>query len=202
MNRAITNYNTNVSSTNFKQRLLRNHGSVYIDTWLLWKITIYGNGAQYVNDKIIKAPVSEVFDLSNILQFIIDCFYYGQFPQEQFVRNTHQSSFHVALEFGDELYHIHKQPLDEFLANISFVANQFPIQKINKGLYLNGSLSSISLGVIMKLSNSPFSLKIKCSLNPKNQPMEHFPSVQRLKMFYGYVSFGCDRRESECCLQN
>ena len=28
---------------------------------------------------------------------------------------------------------------------------------------------------IMKLSSSPFSLQIRCSLNPKNQPMEHLP---------------------------
>ena len=36
-------------------------------------------------------------------------------------------------------------------------------------------LYSTSLRVIMKLSTSPFSLQMRCSLNPKNQPIEHFP---------------------------
>lgn len=62
----------------------------------------------HVNDNIVEAPVSGVFGLSNILQFIIDSFYYGSFPQEEFVGNTHQGYFHVALEFGDKLYPIHK----------------------------------------------------------------------------------------------
>ena len=35
--------------------------------------------------------------------------------------------------------------------------------------------SSVLSGVIMKLSNSPLSLMMICSLNPKNHPIEHFP---------------------------
>ena len=35
-------------------------------------------------------------------------------------------------------------------------------------------------GVIKKLSSSPFSLQIRCSLNPKNQPIEHFPPPSML----------------------
>ena len=39
----------------------------------------------------------------------------------------------------------------------------------------NGSRSSTFPGVNIKLRISPLSLIIKCSLNPKNQPIEHFP---------------------------
>ena len=51
----------------------------------------------------------------------------------------------------------------------------FPYRNSINALCSSGFRSSTSPGVIMKLSSSPFSLQIRCSLNPKNQPMEHLP---------------------------
>lgn len=53
--------------------------STALQGMLLLKHTICSNSSQYVYDKIVKASVSGVFDLSNILQFVIDSFYYGSF---------------------------------------------------------------------------------------------------------------------------
>ena len=40
---------------------------------------------------------------------------------------------------------------------------------------IGGALSSTSPGVNMKFKSSPFSLHIRCSLNPKKQPIKLFP---------------------------
>ena len=42
-------------------------------------------------------------------------------------------------------------------------------------LYSSDLRSSTSPGVIIKLRISPFLLQIRCSLKPKNYPMEHLP---------------------------
>lgn len=62
-----------------------------------------------------------------------------------------------------------------FLPIYPLSANNFPYMNSTKVLYSGGFLSSTSPGVIMKLSNSPFLLQIRCSLKPKNHPMEHLP---------------------------
>ena len=54
-------------------------------------------------------------------------------------------------------------------------AYSFPLIFLKKASCLSGSLSSTPPGVSMKFSISPLSLIIKCSLKPKNHPIEHFP---------------------------
>jgi len=73
-----------------------------------------------------------VLHLCNILKLIIHSFYNGSFSEYESVRNAHQSSFHVAFQFGNKLYSIHKQPLEEILANVPLVADQLTIYEIYK----------------------------------------------------------------------
>lgn len=113
--------------------------------------------------------------LCDVFQFIVYRLYNSPFPKKQSVRHAHQSAFHIAFQFSDKLYAIDKQALEKILADISFVRNQLTIDKSINALYSNGFLSSTSPGVIMKFSSSPFSLQIRCSLKPKNHPMEHLP---------------------------
>lgn len=54
-------------------------------------------------------------------------------------------------------------------------AHNFPFMFFRNRPCLKGSRSSTFPGVNMKLRISPLSLIIRCNLNPKNQPMEHFP---------------------------
>lgn len=56
-------------------------------------------------------------------------------------------------------------------------AHSFPLMLFRKLPCINGSLSSMSAVVNMKLRISPLSLIIKCSSNPKNYPIEHFICV-------------------------
>ena len=54
-------------------------------------------------------------------------------------------------------------------------AHSFPLMFFRNLPCFKGSRSSTFPGVNMKLRISPLSLIIRCSLNPKNHPMEHFP---------------------------
>ena len=72
-------------------------------------------------------------------------------------------------------------------------AQSFPLMFSKILPCFNGSRSSTFPGVNMKLRISPLSLIIRCSLNPKNHPMEHFPRSASPQMSYGAESFGYDR---------
>lgn len=63
-------------------------------------------------------------------------FYNSPFPKKQPVRHAHQSPLHVAFQFGDKLYTICKQPLEEVSVDIPFVRNQFAIDEFDKSLLL------------------------------------------------------------------
>ena len=62
-----------------------------------------------------------------------------------------------------------------FLLIYPLSPTNLPYMNSTMVLYSSGFLSSTSPSVIMKFSNSPFSLHIRCSLKPKNHPMEHLP---------------------------
>ena len=51
----------------------------------------------------------------------------------------------------------------------------FPLIFFNNTPYLSGSLSSTPPDVNTKLRISPLSFMTRCSLKPKNQPIEHLP---------------------------
>ena len=54
-----------------------------------------------------------VLYLRNVLQFIIHRFYNSPLSEQQFVRDVHQCSFHVAFQLGNKLYAINEKPLEE-----------------------------------------------------------------------------------------
>ena len=70
-----------------------------------------------------------MFHLCNILQLVIYRFYYCSFPEQQLVRHAHQGTFHVVFKFGDKLYAIHEQPLEEIPSDLAFVRDQFAIDE-------------------------------------------------------------------------
>ena len=61
-----------------------------------------------------------------------------------------------------------------FLSRI-LSAHSFPLMFSRNVPCFNGSRSSTFPGVNIKLRISPLSLIIRCNLNPKNYPIEHFP---------------------------
>lgn len=74
--------------------------------------------------------------LCDILQFVIDGFDDSPLSEQHPVRHCHQRPLQVALEFGNELYPVHKEFPEELLANVSFVADQLAVKEIRKYLVL------------------------------------------------------------------
>ena len=116
-----------------------------------------------------------MFHLCNVLQLVIYRLYDGTFPEQQFVRHAYQSTFHVVFKFGDKLYAVHEQALEKVLADIAFVCDQLPVYEFNEGLvFQRFPVIHISRGY-HEVEQLPFSLQIRCSLKPKNHPMENLP---------------------------
>ena len=68
-----------------------------------------------------------VFNLGDVLQLVIDRFYQGAFPQQDFVRYAHQGVLHVILHFGYQLYAVEKEALEQSLPDISLVRAKFTL---------------------------------------------------------------------------
>ena len=77
-----------------------------------------------------------MFDLGDVLQFVIDSFYDGSLSGKQPVRHAHQCAFHVVLEFCYQLDTIDEKALKQFLTDISLISNKFTVQELHKGLVL------------------------------------------------------------------
>ena len=70
-----------MSSTHLEQSKLCVNSPLYIDTGLLWEQTIGSNSTQSIDNEIVKASMSGVLHLRNILKLIIHGFYNGSFSE-------------------------------------------------------------------------------------------------------------------------
>lgn len=77
-----------------------------------------------------------MFYLCDVFQLIIDSLNNSPLPGKQSVRHTHDCALHVALELCYQLYTIDEEALEQFLADISFVSDKFPVQEFHKSLVL------------------------------------------------------------------
>ena len=73
-----------------------------------------------------------MLNLRNILQLVIHSLNDSPLPEKQFVGHGHQSPLHVAFEFRDKLYAIHKKSFEKVLANVPFVTDKLSIYEFDK----------------------------------------------------------------------
>lgn len=126
----------------------------------LRKKRVGGQACHQVNHEADNRTVSGVFNPSHILEFIIDGFNQRPFPQEDLVRDGHYLSFHVALEFCNQLNAIHKEFGEEVLADVSLVSHKLAEYLLDKGLVPQRLAVIDVAGRGMKFNKSPFSLQI------------------------------------------
>lgn len=100
---------------------------MYLDAWFLREAAICRQRGQEIDNEVVKAPVSGMFHLGDVLEFVIDGFYDGPLPEQQSVRDAHQRTLHVALQFRDELYAIDKQAFKEALADDPLSPTSLPL---------------------------------------------------------------------------
>ena len=72
--------------------------------------------------------------LRDILQLVVDSLNDGPLSGKQPVRHTHDGSLHVALELRYELDAVNEEALEQFLANVSFIPDEFSVEEFHKRL--------------------------------------------------------------------
>ena len=72
--------------------------------------------------------------LCDILQLVVDSLNDGPFSGKQSVRHTHDGSFHVAFEFSYQLDAVNEEAFEQFLAYVSLVSDEFPVEEFHKRL--------------------------------------------------------------------
>ena len=63
---------------------------IHVNGGFLLKKAICRNSRQGICNEVVKGTMPGMFDLCNILQFIIDRFNLGSFSEQNLVGNTHQ----------------------------------------------------------------------------------------------------------------
>ena len=72
--------------------------------------------------------------LCDILQLVVNRLYDGPLSGKQPVGHTHNGSLHVALEPRYELDAVNEEAFEQFLAYVSLVSDEFPVEEFHKGL--------------------------------------------------------------------
>lgn len=98
-----------------------------INGGLLFKETVGSDSRQGICNEVTKRTVSGVFNLCNVLQFIIDRFNQCSFSEQDFIGYTHQRVPHIVLNFSDKLYTVKEKVFKQSLTGISFVGTEFPL---------------------------------------------------------------------------
>lgn len=119
--------------------------------------------------------VSGMFHLCNILKFVVNCLYNRPLLSKSLSDILMIEPFMLLFSFVMSCIPSTKSRLNRFLLIYPLSPTSLPYMKSTNALYSIGLRSSMSPGVIMKLSNSPFSLHIRWSLKLKNHPIEHLP---------------------------
>ena len=77
--------------------------------------------------------MSGMFDLYDILEFVIDGFHQGSFHEDNIVIHCHQNVLHVTFDLCYQLYAIQEKEVKKPLVDVSFVAAQFPADFLHEG---------------------------------------------------------------------
>lgn len=99
--------------------------------------------------------MSGVLYLANVLQFVIDRFYDGPFPEQYFIGYGHQAVFHVVPYMGYQMYAVHEKHLGKLLAHIALVGVQLAEYPVQETLLFQGRpivLAGLGNGKVQYLS--------------------------------------------------
>ena len=128
---------------------------------LVWKVSLGSSSMQYTSQKvdyeIAKTSMSRMLNLSNVLQFVIHGLYYSPLPRSSLSDTDINAPFMLLFSFVISCLPSTKSLSKRRLPMYPLSPTSFPYMNSTKALYSRGFLSSTSPGVIIKLSNSPFS---------------------------------------------
>ncbi len=125
-----------------------------------------------------------MLDLGDIFELINDRLHNRTFSKQELIGQRHQQIFLIGTDASDQLnIKSVQQFVHHFFRNVASIGQQFTNSfrtSLGTGwrYWKNTALSSTLPGVSVRWSNSPWSLKSRCSLKPKNQPVEDFTLSQ------------------------
>lgn len=99
---------------------------------------VSGKGGDKVHREIGNRTVSGMFNLSHVLEFVIDSLDNRPLPDQNLVCNAHERPFHVVPDFREQLNAINEQFLEEPLADVPLVPEELPGNVLQKGRVLEG----------------------------------------------------------------
>ena len=99
---------------------------------------VSGKGGDEVHREIGNRTVSGMFNLSHVLEFVIDSLDNRPLPDQNLVCNAHERPFHVVPDFREQLNAINEQFLEEPLADVPLVPDELPGNVLQKGRVLEG----------------------------------------------------------------
>lgn len=73
-----------------------------------------------------------MFNLADVLQFIVNSLYDRPFPEEYFVMEIHQRVLHVPFQLCHQVYIIDEEHFEEVLADIPPVGEEFPEESLGE----------------------------------------------------------------------
>lgn len=76
--------------------------------------------------------MSGMFNLGNVFQLVIDSLDYGPFTKQDSVIHRPDTAFHIVFQFGNQLYSVNEQFVEQVFADISFVADKFSIDEFDE----------------------------------------------------------------------
>ena len=77
-----------------------------------------------------------MFNVADVLEFVVYCFNDRPFPQQDFVVQVHERVLHVLLEFGHKVYVVNEEPFKKLLAYVSPVGKNLAEKPLRKVLVL------------------------------------------------------------------
>ena len=111
----------------------RRGAPVHGDHRLLGEEAVGGEGGGKIHQEVGDGAVSGVFDLSHVLELVVDGLDDGPLPDQNLVRDAHERALHVAPELREELYPVHEQFLEQTPAYVTLVPDEFPRDVLQKG---------------------------------------------------------------------
>ena len=77
-----------------------------------------------------------MFNLSHVLQFVINRLNDGPFPEQNLVRDTHQRVLHLVFELGYQLDTVDEEFTEQVFTNVAPIGYNLAIQFLSETLYL------------------------------------------------------------------
>lgn len=104
----------------------------------LWEETVCRYSSDKVHNEIRDGTMPGMFYLGDVFQFVIDSLDYGPLANQYPVAYRPDTAPHITFQFGNQLYAVDKQFVEQILADIPPVTNKFAVNGFYERLYFQG----------------------------------------------------------------